>query len=39
MEVPKRTHMVVAKRILRYLKGTIDWGILFPSTKGLELLS
>ena len=34
MKVPKRTHMVVAKRILRYLKDTIDWGILFPSTEG-----
>ena len=34
MKVTKRTHMVVAKRILRYLKDTIDWGILFPSTEG-----
>ena len=28
---PKKLHMVAAKRILRYLAGTSDYGVLFPS--------
>jgi hypothetical protein len=37
MEKPKISHMIVAKRILRYVKGTMDHGIVFPSSdKGRE---
>src|SRR3954469_19267405 len=31
MERPKISHMAVVKRILRYIKGTLGCGILFPS--------
>lgn len=31
MESPRVSHMLAAKRILRYVKGTHDFGILFPS--------
>ncbi|XP_047168303.1 secreted RxLR effector protein 161-like [Vigna umbellata] len=27
---PKKNHMLAAKRILRYIKGTTNYGILFP---------
>ncbi|WVZ16917.1 hypothetical protein V8G54_009899 [Vigna mungo] len=30
MGKPKQTHMLAAKRVLRYVKGTADFGILFP---------
>ncbi|XP_040871218.1 secreted RxLR effector protein 161-like [Glycine max] len=30
MEKPKTPHFLVAKRILRYAKGTLDLGILYP---------
>jgi len=30
MSNPKQSHLAAAKRILRYLKGTLDYGILFP---------
>ncbi|XP_057443849.1 uncharacterized mitochondrial protein AtMg00810-like [Lotus japonicus] len=30
MENPKESHFMAAKRILRYVKGTIDHGVLFP---------
>lgn len=31
MQKPKVFHLAVTKRILRHLKGTLDYGILFPS--------
>jgi hypothetical protein len=34
---PNETHLSVSKRILRYLKGTIDMGITFSGRKGLKL--
>ncbi|XP_052734060.1 secreted RxLR effector protein 161-like [Vigna angularis] len=27
---PKKSHMLAAKRILRYIKGTANYGFLFP---------
>lgn len=30
MGKPKKTHMLATKRVLRYVKGTADFGILFP---------
>ncbi|XP_019414108.1 PREDICTED: uncharacterized protein LOC109325939 [Lupinus angustifolius] len=31
MENPKQSHLLVMKRVLRYLKGTIGYGILYPT--------
>ncbi|KAK2359746.1 putative mitochondrial protein [Trifolium repens] len=31
MEKPKTSHLIAVKRILRYVKGTIECGILFPT--------
>ncbi|MCI29981.1 hypothetical protein A2U01_0051190, partial [Trifolium medium] len=33
MSNPKASHMVATKRILRYLKGTQDFGLAFPKSK------
>ncbi|XP_019259248.1 PREDICTED: uncharacterized protein LOC109237396 [Nicotiana attenuata] len=33
METPTISHLKVAKRILRYIKGTLDYGILYSSSK------
>ena len=30
MNNPKKSHLTIAKRILRYVKGTLEYGILFP---------
>lgn len=30
MSKPKKSHLLAAKRILRYLQGTSDYGVLFP---------
>ncbi|CAL0333886.1 unnamed protein product [Lupinus luteus] len=28
---PKKSHMLAAKRLLRYVQGTTDYGVLFPT--------
>lgn len=33
MEKPRMSHLLAAKRIMRYVKGTLNWGILFPTQK------
>ncbi|RDY12355.1 Copia protein, partial [Mucuna pruriens] len=30
MQEPRKSHLLVAKRILRYVQGTVDFGILLP---------
>lgn len=30
MDDPRKPHMVVAKRIMRYFQGTLEFGVLFP---------
>ncbi|KAA0062710.1 putative mitochondrial protein [Cucumis melo var. makuwa] len=37
IESPTTTHLKVAKRILRYLKGTLDYGLLYSSSKEFKL--
>jgi hypothetical protein len=38
MESPTITHLKAAKRILRYAKGTIDFGLLYPSFNEFKLV-
>ncbi|KAK2996001.1 hypothetical protein RJ640_019468 [Escallonia rubra] len=38
MENPTTYHFKVAKRILRYLKGTIDLGIFYPASGDMKLV-
>ncbi|PKI72006.1 hypothetical protein CRG98_007622 [Punica granatum] len=38
METPKTSHLKAAKRILRYVKGTVDYGLLYSSKRGMELI-
>ena len=38
METPKDTHWSVGKRILRYIAGTRDYGIMYASTEKKELI-
>ncbi|KAA0059797.1 putative mitochondrial protein [Cucumis melo var. makuwa] len=37
MESPTTTHLKVTKRILRYLKGTLDYGLFYSSSKEFKL--
>ncbi|XP_066324351.1 uncharacterized mitochondrial protein AtMg00810-like [Miscanthus floridulus] len=37
MEDPKEDHWVTVKQLLRYIKGTVDQGIIFPKTGGSRL--
>jgi hypothetical protein len=34
MQSPKLSHMQAVKRILRYLQGTVDYGVLYSNTDG-----
>ena len=34
---PKDSHLLAVKRILRYLKGTIDYGLWYPKGNNLDL--
>ena len=38
MENPTTTHFKTAKRILRYIKGTIDFGLLYSFSKDYKLI-
>jgi hypothetical protein len=38
MESPTTTHFKEAKRILRYVKGTIDFSLLYPSSNEFKLV-
>jgi hypothetical protein len=38
MESPTTTHFKAAKKILRYVKGTIDFGLLYPSSNEFKLV-
>lgn len=38
MSKPMKTHFLVAKCILRYIKGKIQYGILFPISQMTEKL-
>ncbi|KAA0051914.1 putative copia-type polyprotein [Cucumis melo var. makuwa] len=37
VESPTTTHLKVTKRILRYLKGTLDYGLFYSSSKEFKL--
>ena len=37
MEDPREDHWAAVKRLLRYVKGTVDQGIIFPKTGGSRL--
>ena len=34
-ETPKESHIIVIKRILRYLKGATEYGLWYPKEKNL----
>jgi hypothetical protein len=36
---PKESHVLVVKRIFRYLKGTKEFGLWYPKGKDLSLIS
>ena len=38
MEAPTTSHLKTAKRILRYIKGTIDFGLLYSSSNNSKLI-
>jgi hypothetical protein len=38
MHDPREDHLVVAKRILRYLQGTLDFGLVIPRSAPMQLV-
>ena len=38
IEVPTMTHLKTTKRILRYMKGTLDFGLLYSPSKEFKLV-
>ena len=36
---PKETHIIAVKRIFRYLKGTMDFGLWYPKGNELTLIA
>jgi len=38
MHLPTETHLRAAKRILRYIRGTIDYGVFYKRTTSMKLL-
>ena len=38
METPKETHWQETKRILRYVNGTKEYGVLYSSTDNFKLI-
>jgi hypothetical protein len=38
-EAPKESHVLVVKRIFRYLKGTKEFGLWYPKGKYLSLIA
>ncbi|KAK3012400.1 hypothetical protein RJ639_010565 [Escallonia herrerae] len=38
MEAPTTSHLKMAKRILRYIKGTLDYGIMYSSSQDFKLV-
>jgi hypothetical protein len=38
MADPKKEHMMIAKRVLRYLKGTLDFGVYYKRSTDANLL-
>ena len=37
MQAPREEHMTAACRVVRYLKGTVGFGLLLPTTNDLRL--
>ncbi|XP_057460117.1 secreted RxLR effector protein 161-like [Actinidia eriantha] len=38
MQTPKKSHLETARRILRYVKGTIDFGLLYKKGRAYKLV-
>ena len=38
-DAPKETHVIAVKRIFRYLKGTLDFGLWYPKGNDLTLIA
>ena len=38
MVEPRRVHWVVAKHVLRYVRGTVEYGLLYVNGDGVKLM-